>query len=554
MRVGWLDGNINDALDLTTMNCNLDKSHVRWRPLQRTLLMTAFCTAGITAHVHSQVAKPVWVSQYNGACSYWEEVTDFAIGDGYVYVTGFEYFDCYNRAFATVKYDYAGRQQWVRNYALGGTNGSAQANAVAVDDAGNVFVTGWSYDYVPGPPEEIIADAATLKYDSDGNLLWEHRYRLPGHNNQPQDITIDSAGNAYVTGAAWIGDANGGFDLFLLKYAPDGTLLWDRTIGKAGSNWDAGYSVALDPNENPIVAGYTQPFFCTFFCITYGYLVKYSSSGQLQWEREHVAYNTANSWWHVAINDAGQIYTFGEIAPPGDLSYLWTSQYDSNGTLIWDRYYDGTANESNFQGGMALTPSGGVVVCGTSWDFAMPQGGYTQIVTLRYEPDGREVWRRLDRGGYAHALGRDVAVDSLGRAFVTGYGFNKNNEEDMVTLRYTPQGELAGTQIYADPNGGSDRANSIAVDEAFNVFVVGDAWVGFKNYYDFTTIRYGGAHSVADINHDGVVNAADLLAVINAWGSCPAPPTTCPADIAPLPDGDGTVNVLDLLMVINNWG
>ena len=57
----------------------------------------------------------------------------------------------------------------------------------------------------------------------------------------------------------------------------------------------------------------------------------------------------------------------------------------------------------------------------------------------------------------------------------------------------------------------------------------------------------------ADINCDGAINVVDLLAVINAWGSCPAPPATCPADIAPLPDGDGNVNVLDLLMVINNW-
>lgn len=57
-----------------------------------------------------------------------------------------------------------------------------------------------------------------------------------------------------------------------------------------------------------------------------------------------------------------------------------------------------------------------------------------------------------------------------------------------------------------------------------------------------------------DINGDGVVNVSDLLAVINAWGPCPAPPQSCPADVAPPPNGDGVVNVSDLLMVINNWG
>jgi hypothetical protein len=44
----------------------------------------------------------------------------------------------------------------------------------------------------------------------------------------------------------------------------------------------------------------------------------------------------------------------------------------------------------------------------------------------------------------------------------------------------------------------------------------------------------------------GVVNAADLLAVINSWGACPG----CHADI----NHDNVVNAADLLAVINSWG
>lgn len=50
----------------------------------------------------------------------------------------------------------------------------------------------------------------------------------------------------------------------------------------------------------------------------------------------------------------------------------------------------------------------------------------------------------------------------------------------------------------------------------------------------------------ADVNHDGVVNVADLLAVIGAWGKAPCEP----ADI----NLDGSVNVADLLAVIAAWG
>jgi len=52
---------------------------------------------------------------------------------------------------------------------------------------------------------------------------------------------------------------------------------------------------------------------------------------------------------------------------------------------------------------------------------------------------------------------------------------------------------------------------------------------------------------------DDVVNVQDLLAVIGTWGAC-ANPNACPADIAPAPNGDDLVNVQDLLAVIGAWG
>lgn len=52
-----------------------------------------------------------------------------------------------------------------------------------------------------------------------------------------------------------------------------------------------------------------------------------------------------------------------------------------------------------------------------------------------------------------------------------------------------------------------------------------------------------------DVNGDSIVDVVDLLGVLSAWGSCPAPPESCPADV----DHDGDVDVNDLLLVIGNW-
>lgn len=93
----------------------------------------------------------------------------------------------------------------------------------------------------------------------------------------------------------------------------------------------------------------------------------------------------------------------------------------------------------------------------------------------------------------------------------------------------------------------------------FDVLISGDE---DNNGENSDVVISAGIHSgprpfcPADIAPSGgnhVVNVDDLLAVINSWGPCPAPPANCPADIAPS-GGDGTVNVDDLLAVINSWG
>ncbi len=55
--------------------------------------------------------------------------------------------------------------------------------------------------------------------------------------------------------------------------------------------------------------------------------------------------------------------------------------------------------------------------------------------------------------------------------------------------------------------------------------------------------------TVGDLDGDCIVGIQDFLGLLAAWGSCPSPPTECPADL----DGDGSVGILDFLLLLANW-
>jgi hypothetical protein len=109
-----------------------------------------------------------------------------------------------------------GHKIWISQY-HGATSGPNQANAVALDAPGNVFVTGFS------PGAGTGKDIVTLKYDSSSNLLWIARYNGPGNGDDvANSIVLDTNGGVYVSG--YSATTNGGTEFVTIKYQSQPTL------------------------------------------------------------------------------------------------------------------------------------------------------------------------------------------------------------------------------------------------------------------------------------------------------------------------------------------
>jgi hypothetical protein len=126
--------------------------------------------------------------------------------------------------------------------------GSGAATAIAVDHANSVYTTG----YVSEPnaaDDYIVTNLVTIKYDNNGNQIWLQQYTPPGNGAVGNAIAVDNSGNVYVTG--YENTEAGGTEMILIKYSPivvqrraDGTVLL-QAQGSAGESFDVQASTNL---------------------------------------------------------------------------------------------------------------------------------------------------------------------------------------------------------------------------------------------------------------------------------------------------------------------
>ena len=160
------------------------------------------------------------------------------------------------------KYDTDGNMIWVkntRNY----TPPPGADYCITTDVSGNIFVTG-EIPHIYFWKTYLLV----MKYDTDGNLIWEKVLGEEFTEVGGKSITTDSFGNLVIAGlfSGTITFENGqlepygGRDILILKYDTDGNLLWAEHAGSR-NDWevgDIGYGVAIDSSDNIFVTGYVE--------------------------------------------------------------------------------------------------------------------------------------------------------------------------------------------------------------------------------------------------------------------------------------------------------
>jgi hypothetical protein len=437
----------------------------------------------------AQTVDTAWVRRYKGPTDGSDVAEGIAVDDsGYVYVTGRSEGDGTDDDYATIKYHPNGDTAWVRRY-NGPGNDFDEAHDIAVDDSGNVYVTGVSVG------SGTSGDYATIKYHPDGDTAWIRRYNGAGNGNDVAEaIAVDDSGSVYVTGGGLAGVSSR--DYITIKYHPNGDTAWLRVYDAPGNATDEASAMAVDGSGNVYITGRSEGGGTLNDYAT----IKYLSNGDTAWVRRYNGPGNGDDRAKALVVDgSGNSYVTGQSEGSGSSDDYATIKYYPNGDTDWVRRYDGPANGSDVAVGIAVDDSGNVYVTG----YGDSTGSNQDYATIKYDSSGNELWVKR----YDCANGTDeptaIAVDGSNNIYVTGWsGCGGVTGFDYVTIKYYPNGDTAWLRKYHGPvEYGEDYAYALAVDSSENVYVTGES-MGDGTNYDYCTIKYIKTTGVEDETGD----------------------------------------------------
>ncbi len=414
---------------------------------------------------------------------------------------------------------------------FGGT-GMSDITGLAVDASGDLYITGWTESLnmqIAAPIQASNAggvDAFVAKLNPAGTSLEYATYIGGNGDDRAAAIAIDSAGNAYVTGSTAstnfplvnpIGRTlGGGRDAFALKINATGNLL-DYSTYLGGTSTDYGYAIAVDSSGNAYIAGDTLsanfPISTGAAQTAFGgdqnvFVTKLSSAGAISYST-FLGGSGADHAGAIALDSSDNVYIAGGTtstnfpvagaiqSTSGGAQDAFLTKLNAAGShLLYSTYLGGNGGGSGSPEeatALAVDSGGNAYIAGTtnSTNFPVTAGAFqTQFTAVqdafvaKVNPSGNALVFCSLLGGSAFNWANGIAVGSGGIVYVDGYTSSADfpivsatqstfgGLYDAFVSIFTANGSSLSYSTYFGGSG-SDSANALAVDSSGNMYLGG---------------------------------------------------------------------------------
>jgi len=343
---------------------------------------------------------------------------------------------------------------------LGGGGMVDVARDIAVATDGSCYVTGetTSSDF---PTKNAfdnthnggLTDAFVAKFAANGSLLWSTYLGGGGDWDIGYSIAVATDGSCYVTGEtssidfptlnAYESTYNGGSkDIFLTKFASNGTILWSSYFG--GNSTDKGYGITVTSDGSCYITGFTSstdfPTQNAYDPTQNGdrdvYLSKFNENGSLLWSTYFGGLYWDEAWGITTASD-DSCYITGYTDSPDfpaqhgyDSSYgtggdAFLTKFDSNGSFLWSSFLGGSSGERGYD--IATTSNESCYVVGytgsenfltlNAYDDSKAHG--YDVFVMKFSSTGSLFWSTY-LGGNSTDVGYGITAAENGSCLVMG--------------------------------------------------------------------------------------------------------------------------------------
>ncbi len=406
------------------------------------------------------------------------------------------------------KLDPFGNAIWLRG--IGGTAAMTFGTSIAVDDSGNIYLSGYFNGSDLTTPVLSLRgneDAFAAKLDVSGNIIWARNFGGGGAWAEGQSVATDGIGNVFLTGQfrsanmaapplAIMGDS----DAFVIKLDATGTTIWTGHFGGNGARV-YGQAIAVDGLGNAYVGGYltanlTAPPLTKIGDLD-AFAIKLDASGAVIWAANFGGSGATAIGTSIAVDAASHVvlggyFSVGNLTTPtltriGAQDAFAVRLVATTGAIVWAKNFGGSAVQMSGPG-VAVGPSGDIFLSGSYFGGnltapVLPAIGVIDAFAIRLDPlTGNVVWARGFGGTYARVFGQAIAVDAganvfLGRFFdgqLTNPALPTFDDDFGLILKLDSAGTVKSTTIFWSLSPcGISTINSTSVDASGNVYVTG---------------------------------------------------------------------------------
>ena len=277
--------------------------------------------------------------------------------------------------------------------------------------------------------------------------LWAKTYGGPGIDVA---FSIQQTGDGgYIVAGGTNSFGSVGFDFWVLKLNPDGTVAWQKTYG--GSGIDVAHSIQQTSDGGYIVAGSTNSFGAGGYDI---WVLKLNSDGTVAWQKTYGGASSDGASSIRQTSDGGYIVAGGTNSFGAGEGDIWVLKLNSDGTVAWQKTYGGAGDDLAFS--IQQTSDGGYIVAGRTYSFG---AGERDFWVLKLNSDGTVAWQKTYGGGVIDEA-TSIQQTSDGGYIVAGYtsSFGAGGD-DIWVLKLDGDGNVAWQKTYG--GGSDDEAHSI---------------------------------------------------------------------------------------------